>query len=264
VLIAAAARPQKTVAVPVERASIMLLTDNSGSMHATDVIPDRLTAAKRAAQRFVARVPARVNVGVLAFNQTPRVLQSPTRDRDQVAAAIDRMTPSGGTATGEAIATATKVLTRTPGELGRRPPGAIVLLSDGASTSGRDPIAAAQAARKLKIPVYTVGVGGTQPSPIPLKEGYQTFQGETVYTRLEEKPLQEIARISRGTYTPEGGRPLALGRLFREQIEPRAGREDTEDALPVYQQRYAWFLGPALLFLALEMVIGRLRRGGPR
>jgi Ca-activated chloride channel homolog len=159
ILIVAAARPERTVAVPVERASIMLLTDNSGSMEATDVKPNRLTAAKQAAQRFIASVPARVNLGVLAFNQTPRVLQSPTRDRFDVSAAIERMTPSGGTATGEAIASATNVLRRVPGELGRRPPSAIVLLSDGASTSGRDPVAAAQAAGRLHIPVYTVALG---------------------------------------------------------------------------------------------------------
>ena len=158
-LIVAAARPQKTVAVPVERASIMLLTDNSGSMEATDVRPTRLTAAKQAAQRFVDKVPARLNIGVLAFNQTPRVLQSPTRDRFDVSAAIERMTPSGGTATGAAIATATNVLRHIPGELGRRPPSAMVLLSDGKSTSGADPIAAARAAGRLHIPIYTVALG---------------------------------------------------------------------------------------------------------
>ena len=106
-LVVAAAKPQRTVAVPVERAAVMLASDVSGSMTATDIEPSRLVAAKRAAARFVDEVPARVNVGVLAFNSTPRVLQSPTRDRDAVKAAIAGMQPSGGTATGEAIATAT-------------------------------------------------------------------------------------------------------------------------------------------------------------
>jgi Ca-activated chloride channel family protein len=195
ILIVAAARPERTVAVPVERASIMLLTDNSGSMEATDVKPNRLTAAKQAAQRFIASVPARVNLGVLAFNQTPRVLQSPTRDRFDVSAAIERMTPSGGTATGEAIATATKVLRRVPGELGRRPPSAIVLLSDGVSTSGADPVAAAQAAGRLHIPIYTVALGTSSGQiQVPRRGGGTRTQA----VPPDPKSLAQIARAAGG------------------------------------------------------------------
>ena len=68
VLIVAAAKPQQTVAVPVERAAIMLATDVSGSMEATDVKPSRLVAARRAARNFVNGVPRGVNIGVMAFN----------------------------------------------------------------------------------------------------------------------------------------------------------------------------------------------------
>ena len=122
-LVLAAARPQRTVAVPVEHAAIVLATDVSGSMLATDVKPSRLIAAKRAARAFVDRVPAGVNVGVLAFNNHATVLQSPTRSRADARAAIDRMAVSGGTATGEAIASAMTALRNVPGEGGRRPPG---------------------------------------------------------------------------------------------------------------------------------------------
>lgn len=195
VLIVAAARPQTTVAVPVERASIMLLTDNSGSMDATDVVPDRLTAAKRAAERFVASVPAPVNVGVLAFNQTPRVLQSPSRDRAALDAAIERMSSSGGTATGEAIASALQVLSRVPGELGHRPPAAIVLLSDGGSTSGRDPVAAAQVARRRHIPIYTVALGTPQGTIEVPKKGGGT---KTQPVPPDPQALAAIARASGG------------------------------------------------------------------
>jgi Ca-activated chloride channel family protein len=158
-LVLAAARPQRIVAVPVEHAAIMLATDVSGSMLATDVQPSRLIAAKRAARAFLERVPARVNVGVLAFNDHASVLQSPTRSRADARDAIDRMTVSGGTATGEAIATAVTALRNVPGENGRRPPAAIVLISDGTSTLGRDPLEAAREAARLRIPVYTVALG---------------------------------------------------------------------------------------------------------
>jgi Ca-activated chloride channel family protein len=158
-LVLAAARPQRTVAVPVKRAAIMLATDVSGSMQATDVAPSRLIAAKRAARAFLGRVPGNVEVGVLEFNQHATVLQEPTRDRGAAHAAIDRMAVSGGTATGEAIAAAVGALQAVPGQGGHRPPGAIVLISDGTSTTGRSALEAAQQARRLHIPVYTVALG---------------------------------------------------------------------------------------------------------
>ena len=161
-LVVAAARPQRTVAVPVEHASVMLATDVSGSMTATDVKPTRLSAAKAAAQRFVRGVPSRIGIGVLAFNETPSVLQSPTRDHAAVEAAIAGMRSSGGTATGDAILAAARTLRGVVGGGTRRPPAAIVLLPDGKSEHGSDPIAAARAMRRLRIPVYTVALGTPQ------------------------------------------------------------------------------------------------------
>lgn len=158
-LVLAAAKPQRTVAVPLERASIVLATDASGSMAATDAPPNRLIAAKRAVRRFLDRVPRGVNVGLVAFSDTPTVLQAPTRDRAAVRAAIDGMSPSGGTATGDAVAAAVKLSQTAAGGDGRRPPAAVVLLSDGASTRGLDPVAAARQARRLGVPVYTVAFG---------------------------------------------------------------------------------------------------------
>src|SRR5262249_35675180 len=151
--------PQRTVAVPVEHAQIMLLTDASGSMLATDVRPNRLVAARRAAKAFIDQVPKQVNVGIEAFNQTPQVLANPTTDRDTLELALGRLRSSGGTATGEAIQTAVRVLRQAPTQNGHKPPSAIVLLSDGASTKGVDPLAAAQAAARVRIPVYTVTLG---------------------------------------------------------------------------------------------------------
>jgi Ca-activated chloride channel family protein len=158
-LVLAAARPQRTVAVPVKRAAIMLATDVSGSMQAVDVAPSRLIAAKRAARAFLGQVPGNVEVGVLEFNQHAKVLQEPTRDRGAARSAIGQMAISGGTATGDAIAAAVGALQAVPGQGGHRPPGAIVLISDGASTTGRDPVEAAQVAKRLHIPVYTVALG---------------------------------------------------------------------------------------------------------
>jgi Ca-activated chloride channel family protein len=195
VLVAAAARPQRTVAVTVDRSSVMLATDVSGSMTATDVKPSRLVAARQAALRFVSQVPRGVSVGVLAFNATPSVLQSPTRDRDVVAAAIRSMTPSGGTATGDAIAMATRSLRGAPAAPGKRSPSAIVVLSDGKSARGIDPVTTARAAGRARIPVYTVALGtpaGTIEVP---RHG-----GGTVTQPVPPDPvtLAAVARVSGG------------------------------------------------------------------
>jgi Ca-activated chloride channel homolog len=228
-LIVAAARPERTVAVPVERASIMLATDVSGSMTATDVKPNRLTAAKRAAFQFLSTVPKQVNVGVMAFNQVPQVLQSPTQDRAAVSAAIQRMSVHGGTATGEAINTATTILNRTaPGQ--KRPPAAIVLLSDGASTSGRDPVSAAQAAGKAKIPIYTVALGTPQ-GTIQVKRP-QRLGGGVTTQRVPPDPrsLAEIARASGGeAFTAEtaGGLKAVYHRLGSQLGKKKEKRQVT-------------------------------------
>ena len=192
VLVLAAAKPQRTVAVPVERASIVLATDVSGSMLATDVEPNRLVAVKRAARRFVGEVPARVRVGIVAFNHRPLLLQSPTTDRDAVHAAIDGLTSSGGTAVGDAIQTSVAAV-RGPGR--RRTPGAIVLLSDGTSQRGVDPIAAARQARRLKIPVYTVTLGTDAGTITVPRRG-----GGTQVKRVPPDPesLERVANASGG------------------------------------------------------------------
>jgi Ca-activated chloride channel family protein len=198
-LVLAAARPQRTVAVPVEHAAIMLATDVSGSMLATDVEPSRLIAAKRAARAFLDRVPARVNVGVLAFNNHASVLQSPTRSRGDARAAIDRMAVSGGTATGEAIASAVTALRNVPGASGRRPPGAIVLISDGTSTYGRDPLTEARTAARLHIPIYTVALGTDHGTiRVPGRDGEQ----QTERVPPDPASLAAIAHASGGeTFT---------------------------------------------------------------
>jgi Ca-activated chloride channel family protein len=237
-LIVGAARPQKTVAVPVERASIMLVTDVSGSMQSTDISPSRLVAARRAAQRFVDGVPSQVNVGVMAFNQVPRVLQSPTRDRAAIHGALDRLSPSGGTATGDAVQAAVRVLGTTAGTGSKRAPAAIVLLSDGASTRGVDPIGAARAAGRLHIPVYTVALGtpgGTITVPRP---------GGGTQTRHVPPDPQSLAQIA----TASGGRSYTAADANRlsavyDRLGSQLGRKNERRELT------AGFAGGGLVLL---------------
>jgi len=196
-LIAAAARPQHTVAVPVNSAAIMLANDISSSMSATDVKPSRLGAAQKAGSKLVSGVPASVQVGLLEFARRPLLLQSPTTNHALALGAIAGLRPGGGgTAIGEAINTALHGLSTLPRKGGKRPPGAIVLLSDGTSNVGPGPLAAARQAKADHIPIYTISLG-TPNGTIPTKKR----NGQTVATPVpvSSQELAEIAQASGGT-----------------------------------------------------------------
>jgi len=138
-LVLALGKPTRTVAVPAEQASVVLVTDHSRSMMATDVAPTRLEAARSAALRFLAKVPGPVRVGAVAYSDAPDAVQAPTTRRDDVRRIVNGLIADGSTATGDALAAALEGISRDR-KNGRRPPAAIVLLSDGKTTTGRDPL----------------------------------------------------------------------------------------------------------------------------
>src|SRR4051812_47133506 len=109
-LLLALARPHATMAVQAQRATVMVLTDRSGSMQATDVAPTRLAAATRAADTFLKAVRGGVRVGAIAFNHQPALLSSPTVDYASVRRALAGVRPAGSTATGDALAAALQAI----------------------------------------------------------------------------------------------------------------------------------------------------------
>jgi Ca-activated chloride channel family protein len=239
VLIVALAKPQTTVAVPVERASIVLTTDYSGSMQATDVAPSRLAAARAAAERFLKQVPANVRVGLVAFNQSARLVESPSTDRDAVRSALAALEPSGGTATGEGLAVSIAALTRETGTAGVRAPAAIVLLSDGKSVRGRDPRVLAERAKELKIPIYTVTLG-TAAGTIQVTRSNGTT--ETRHVPPDASEMREVAALSGGkAYTADTSKDLSA---VYEQLGSRIGTR------PEKREITAAFSGGALALLA--------------
>jgi Ca-activated chloride channel homolog len=194
VLVAAAARPQRSVAVPVTNGAVMIAQDVSSSMKATDVAPTRLAAAQHAADRFIATLPSAVEVGLVEFAKTPIVLQSPTTNHALTRTALGQLHTSGGTAIGDAILTALREIRSLPLVDGKRPPGAILLISDGAANVGSDPIAAAREAASLHIPIYTIALG-TYKGTIPITRGGTTV---TVYVPPSPQELAQIATASGG------------------------------------------------------------------
>ena len=216
-LATALARPEATIAVPSERATVVLATDHSGSMQATDVAPNRLAAVKAAAAKFLDRVPDRVRVGVVSFDHRASVLAAPEADHAPAREAIESLRPSGGTATGEALSASLDLIGRGGGE---RPPAAIVLLSDGESTHGRDPLPEAQEAGRLGIPVYTVALGTAQGTVVG-------SDGVSRPVPPDPETLRQIAEASGGqAFTADDADALAtvyerLGSQVATEKEPR-------------------------------------------
>jgi len=186
----ALARPHVRHSVPVNEASLMLVTDVSGSMAATDVNPTRLDAAEQAANHFIDKLPGRVRVGAITFSSSAEAVQGPVSDHQAAREIIDGANPSGATATGDAIDLALQLL---HGASSKHPPSAIVLLSDGAANTGADPVGAARQAGKDRIPIYTVALGtsgGTLPNPDPF--------GPPVSVPPDPQLMTQIAHASNG------------------------------------------------------------------
>jgi len=240
-LIVGLARPQHTVAVAIDKASVMLVLDISGSMQATDVQPSRLDAARSAALAFVDKVPERLQVGVVAYRAVVDTVQQPTEDHDQARRVLDGLVAEGGTATGDALTSAIQQLEKIKGRDGRRAPSAVVLLSDGRTTEGIDPVQAAGRARKLRIPVYTVALGSegaTIPSPSGLGR---------IPVPPDPETLREVAKVTRGqSYTVDEAGQLAdvYKRLGSRLGSKQEHRQDT-----------AGFAGVGALLLAAALML---------
>ena len=176
-LLISLARPQALALVPKEQATIVLVMDVSGSMNATDVQPTRLVSAQRAATTFVEQLPEKFRVGIVSFGKIAQTLIRPTTDRAAVYEAIDSLHAEGATAMGDGIARALDLKrppmpsstgpgawpAPNPPSTGNDPPLIVLLLSDGANTKGStQPMDAAEDARALGVPVFTIALGTDQ------------------------------------------------------------------------------------------------------
>ncbi len=214
VALVALARPSASVLLPGHRATVVLSLDVSGSMRATDIKPSRMEAVKDAARAFVNLQPPGVRLGVVAFSSSAFLVQAPTDNKRQVMAAIDRLRPQMFTAVGSGLLTALAAIfpalqppaidsnaplaNASPDRPAPAAPGSnssaiIILLSDGQSNQGPDPLDAAQQAADLGIRVFTVGVGTREGTDL-------SFGGFTFHAILDEVTLKKIALITGGKY----------------------------------------------------------------
>jgi Ca-activated chloride channel homolog len=200
-LVVAMARPQAVVAVPREDATVVLTMDSSASMTATDVAPSRLEAAKSAASTFLDEVPDRFRVGLISFSSSVRVLEEPTDDREDVRTALDSIEGDIGTALGDAIEASVDVATdpeeQEEERAGDEPLSAVLLLSDGANSTGSEPLAVLDEAKEAGVPIYTIALG-TESGTVEITNDYGVT--ETYSVPPDPETLRQVAEETGGRF----------------------------------------------------------------
>jgi Ca-activated chloride channel homolog len=288
--IVASARPTATVTLPSQYMTIGLAIDVSRSMQATDVEPNRLNAAQEAAKAFIQDLPKNVRLGIVSFAGTAAVVQTPTENRDDMLAAIDRFQLQRATATGSGLLLALSMLfpdeafdlesalfdprfgtgprpsplekrkstdpakpaagAKEPVKPGSYTGGVIILLSDGRRTTGPDPLDIAKMAADRGVRVYTVGFGTREGASID-------FEGYSFYVRLDEDTLKAVSKMTGGEYF-HAGTGADLRKVY-ETLNTRIALETRETEIS------ALFVAAAAALLALAALLSLLwfHRGTP-
>ncbi|MFO0941802.1 MAG: VWA domain-containing protein [Pirellulales bacterium] len=263
-LVVALARPQYGVYfedVSAQGADVFVLIDASRSMLAEDVSPNRLARAKSDVMDLLEKIPSD-RVGLIAFAGAPAVMVPLTLDHGFFKVVLQELSndsaPRGGTNIGDAIRKAIEQFDKAANR-----DRAIVLITDGGDQESF-PIEAANLAAERNVRIITVGLGDpTEGARIPKrdKEGglsYQQFQGQEVWSKMDDTVLKEIARVSSGAYIPAQTRLYDLGQIYSENLNQlRRGEMFTEKRKRAHEQ-YQYPVGIGVILLLLERVMSRL------
>jgi Ca-activated chloride channel family protein len=234
-MIVGISRPAAVMSVASHKSTVILAMDVSGSMRATDIKPSRIEAMQSAGKSFIAQQPRGVNIGIVAFAGAAFLVQPPTSDHTALDAAIDRFELQRRTAVGSGILTSLQALfpnedfdvspftargdyldpaynqfanrgralgssakkKAPPVEPGSNRSAVIILLTDGATNTGPDPVEAARQAANHGVRVYTVGFGTPNGAIVG-------FGGWEMRAQLDEEALKRIADVTRAQYYRAG------------------------------------------------------------
>jgi len=266
-LIFALSRPQygaKERRLKRKGVDIVIAIDTSTSMLAEDVKPNRLGKAKQELMGLIKRLQGDrigiVTFAGVAFVQCPLTLDYAMAEKILDSVDVDSV-PVQGTAIGEAIRIATKSFNQQ-----ERKYKVLVLLTDG-EDHNTDPEGAAKEAAKQGILIYSIGIGSERGEPVPLYDGKGTRigfkedkKGEKVLSKLDVETLRKIALATGGkSYIATGGSSLELDSLYNEisQLE----KKELESRIhTIYEERFQWFLVPALILLIIECFLTDRRK----
>lgn len=255
----AAARPQWGFKMERRQhvgVNILFAIDTSKSMLATDVRPNRLELAKMSILELLKSIRG-AHVGLIAFAGTAFLQCPSTNDIGAFKAALSVLDVNtikrGGTNLSAAMNMSLELFDDQANHK------QIILLTDGENLAG-DVLKTAQKLASRGIVVHTVGIGTPNGSTIslPADKGLSGFlkdrDGKVVITKLDEKTLKSIAETTKGFYAPLGNAGDGLQVIYNLALK-NLSKESFESLEKVPIERYGWFLGAALLFLALEPLL---------
>lgn len=237
-------------------AEIVIALDVSNSMLAQDYSPSRLERAKLAISRITDKLQDD-RIGLIVFAGTSFVQLPITSDYVSAKMFLNSIStgsvPVQGTAIGDAIGTAVKSFSA-QSENSR----AIIVITDGENHED-DPVAAAKIASEAGIKVYTIGVGSADGQPIPVEGGLlKDKDGNIVVTHLDEDVLKQVAEAGGGIYVHAGNDEFGLTPIVND-IRKMEDEEYNSVVFEEYDEQFMYFLGIALVFFILEMLVGERR-----
>lgn len=256
----ALSRPQRGIRLKEQQvtgAEVIIALDVSNSMLAEDYSPNRLERAKLA----ISQVSEKLHddrIGLIVFAGDSYVQIPLTSDYISAKMFLNSIStgsvPVQGTAIGSAIDLAMRSFSDNSDKS-----RAIIVITDGENHED-DPVSAAQMAAEMGARVFTIGVGSKEGTFIPLPDGeYITdSDGNNVVTRLDDVTLQMIADAGNGLYVQSTNREFGLSPII-DEIKNMEDKVTTTVTYEEYEELYMYFLGMALLFLVVEMLIGDRR-----
>lgn len=241
-------------AKPRHLLTVMVALDVSASMQATDIAPDRLTRARLELLDWLPRLQGE-RVGLIVYAGEAGVLLPPTDDIALLQRAIEQAEPrlieARGSNLGAALDLAHTQLDAAPGKA-----RAVLLVTDAESGSA-DAAAekAVQALSKAGLPLFILGVGSEAGSPVPLPEGGFTEQdGVQVQSRMAVAPYRQWAQTSGGRFAEVSDGDADWAALHDRGMAALPGDPVAAGGSAAWNERYAWFLAPALaLFMAVSL-----------
>lgn len=259
-LVLALSRPQRGVRLKEQQmsgAEVVIALDVSNSMLAEDYSPNRLNRAKLA----IAQVSEKLEgdrIGLVVFAGDAYVQIPLTSDYISAKMFLNSISTNSVPVQGTAIGTAIDMSVRCFSDKSDQS-RAVIVITDGENHED-DPVDAAKRAVENGVRVYTIGVGSKDGTFIPLPEGgYITDdQGNNVVTRLDDATLKDIAEVGNGIYVQSTNREFGLNPII-EDIQNMEDKVMTTVMYEEYEELYMYFLGVALLFFVIEMLIGDRR-----
>ena len=248
----------KTEKIKREGVDLVFAMDVSKSMLAEDIAPNRLEKSQQLVSQIINKLTGD-RIGIIAyagsaFPQLP-ITTDYSSGKMFLKALNTDMVSSQGTAIGDAINLA-KTYFNDIEQTNR----VLVLISDGEDHETGDAADIAEKAKEEGITIISIGVGSEKGGPIPLKRNgiVQSYKkdksGETVITRLNRENLETIAKNANGSYIDGSNTKKAVDQLST-LLRQMNKKEFEAKQVSSYKDQFQWFLGAALLFLLLDILL---------